>query len=194
MPEKDLPVKLPFVKKYEPSKTGESPLAAITEWVNTKCPKCGGPAKRETDTMPNWAGSSWYFLRYIDPKNKNLSLISKNYNIGRQLIYTTGEWNTPLSIFYIPVFGINFYMTLNWFRLPNLTRLGVPTVWFWPKMGEKMSKSFGNVINPDEIVKNFGADTLRMYEMFMGPFDQMISWNTQGVVGLFRFLNRNLAT
>ncbi|MEK7624378.1 MAG: leucine--tRNA ligase [Patescibacteria group bacterium] len=190
VPEKDLPVKLPFVKKYEPSKTGESPLAAITEWVNTKCPKCGGPAKRETDTMPNWAGSSWYFLRYIDPKNKKSFADFKKLQYWTPVdLYNGGMEHTTLHLLYSR-FWHKFLYDIKLVPTPEPYAARRSHGMVLAEDGRKMSKSFGNVINPDEIVKNFGADTLRMYEMFMGPFDQMISWNTQGVVGLFRFLNR----
>lgn len=200
VPEKDLPVKLPFVKKYEPTKTGESPLAAITEWVNVKCPKCKGSAKRETDTMPNWAGSSWYFLRYIDPKNKKsfadfkklkywLAPARRSLGVGGVDLYNGGMEHTTLHLLYSRFWHKFLYdIKLVPTSEPYAARRSHGMV--LAADGRKMSKSFGNVINPDEIVKQFGADTLRMYEMFMGPFDQTISWNTQGVVGLSRFLNR----
>ena len=190
VPEKDLPVKLPFVKKYEPTKTGESPLAAITEWVNVKCPKCKGPAKRETDTMPNWAGSSWYFLRYIDPKNKNCFADFKKLKYWTPVdLYNGGMEHTTLHLLYSR-FWHKFLYDLKLVPTPEPYASRRSHGMVLAEDGKKMSKSFGNVINPDEIVKQFGADTLRMYEMFMGPFDQMISWNTQGVIGLSRFLNR----
>ncbi len=188
--EKDLPVKLPYVKKYEPTKTGESPLASIKEWVNVKCPKCGGPAKRETDTMPNWAGSSWYFLRYTDPKNKKVFADFKKLEYWTPVdLYNGGMEHTTLHLLY----------SRFWHKFLHDLKL-VPTAepyaarrshgMVLAEDGRKMSKSFGNVINPDDIVKNFGADTLRMYEMFMGPFEQAINWSNQGVVGVSRFLNR----
>ena len=190
IPEKDLPVKLPFVKKYEPTKTGESPLAAITDWVNTKCPKCGGPAKRETDTMPNWAGSSWYFLRYIDPENKNEFADFKKLEYWTPVdLYNGGMEHTTLHLLYSR-FWHKFLYDIKLVPTPEPYAARRSHGIVLAEDGKKMSKSFGNVINPDEIVKQFGADTLRMYEMFMGPFDQMISWNTQGVIGLSRFLNR----
>jgi leucyl-tRNA synthetase len=188
--EKDLPVKLPFVKKYEPTKTGESPLAAITDWVNTRCPKCGGPAKRETDTMPNWAGSSWYFLRYIDPKNKKSFADFKKLQYWTPVdLYNGGMEHTTLHLLYSR-FWYKFLYDIKLVPTPEPYASRRSHGIVLAEDGRKMSKSFGNVINPDKIVKQFGADTLRMYEMFMGPFDQMISWNTQGVIGLSRFLNR----
>jgi leucyl-tRNA synthetase len=190
VPDKDLPVELPHVKKYEPSQTGESPLAKIKEWVKTKCPQCSGPAQRETDTMPNWAGSSWYFLRYIDPHNdKELADFKKlKYWLPVDL-YNGGMEHTTLHLLY----------SRFWHKF--LYDLGVvPTIEPYQRRyshgvvlaedGRKMSKSFNNVIKPDDVIKQYGADTLRTYEMFMGPFDQMINWSTKGVQGCFRFLNR----
>jgi len=183
-------VKLPEVEKYEPTDTGESPLARIPEWVNVKCPKCGREAKRETDTMPNWAGSSWYFLRYIDPKN-SVSLADKKkleywmpvdwYNGGMEhvtlhLLYSR-FWNKFLyDIGVVPVSEPYKKRTAHGMILGE--------------GGEKMSKSKGNVVNPDDIVKNYGADTLRLYEMFMGPFDQAIPWNPESIIGVRRFLEK----
>ena len=191
--EKDLPVELPKVKKYEPTDTGESPLAAIEKWVKTKCPKCGGEARRETDTMPNWAGSSWYFMRYADPKNKKEFARGKNlkywmpvdwYNGGMEhnnlhLLYSRFWYKFLYDIGAIPKeCGDEPYKK----RTSHGLILG--------EGGEKMSKSRGNVVNPDDIVARFGADTLRVYEMFMGPFEQAIPWDEKGVVGVFRFLER----
>ena len=213
VPEKDLPVELPKVKNYQPTDSGESPLANIAKWVNTKCPKCKGPAKRETDTMPNWAGSSWYYLRYTDPKN------SRAFADKKKLKYWLGPTpnpfprkgrESPLS-FGEGEGGVNWYnggyehTTLHllysrfWHKF--LFDLGlVPTNEPYKKRtshgiilaegGEKMSKSRGNVVNPDDIVKRFGADTLRLYEMFMGPFDQAIAWSEEAIVGPRRFLEK----
>jgi leucyl-tRNA synthetase len=190
VPEEDLPVELPHVEKYEPSQTGESPLAKIKEWVETECPQCGGPAKRETDTMPNWAGSSWYFLRYIDPNNDKQFADFKKLKYWLPVdLYNGGMEHTTLHLLY----------SRFWHKF--LYDLGlVPTVEPYQRRyshgvvlaedGRKMSKSLGNVINPDEVVKIYGADALRLYEMFMGPFDQMINWSTKGLQGCFRFLNR----
>ena len=181
---------LPEVDSYMPTDNGESPLAAMTDWVNCKCPKCGGPAKRETDTMPQWAGSSWYFLRYTDPKNTD-ALASKealDYWLPVDW-YNGGMEHTTLHLLY----------SRFWHRF--LFDQGVvPTKEPYQKRtshgmilgenGEKMSKSRGNVINPDDIVNEFGADTLRTYEMFIGAFDLSASWSEQGVKGCRRFLDR----
>ncbi len=190
VPEKDLPVKLPYVKKYKPTKTGESPLAVIKDWVNVKCPKCKGPGKRETDTMPNWAGSSWYFLRYTDPKNKKKFADFKKLKYWTPVdLYNGGMEHTTLHLLYSRFWHKFLYdLKLVPTSEPYAARRSHGMV--LAEDGRKMSKSFSNVINPDEIVKNFGADTLRMYEMFMGPFEQAINWSNQGVVGVFRFLNR----
>ncbi len=190
VPEKDLPVKLPYVKKYQPSHTGKSPLANIDKWVNVKCPKCKNLAKRETDTMPNWAGSSWYFLRYTDPKN------NKKFADGKKLkywmpvdLYNGGMEHTTLHLLYSRfwhkfLFDLGVVLTAE----PYQRRYSHGVV--LAQDGRKMSKSFNNVIKPDDVIKEFGADTLRVYEMFMGPFDQTISWSTKGVRGCYRFLNR----
>ncbi len=190
VPEKSLPVELPNVKKYEPTDTGESPLAAITKWVNTKCPKCKGPAKRETDTMPNWAGSSWYFLRYIDPKN-NKALADK-----RKLKYWTpvdwyngGMEHTTLHLLYSRFWNKFLYdIKAVPFSEPYKKRTSHGLI-LGPD-GEKMSKSRGNVINPDDMVAAYGADAYRLYQMFMGPFDQAIPWDSKGIEGTSRFLYR----
>jgi leucyl-tRNA synthetase len=190
IPEKDLPVKLPLVKNYKPTETGESPLAAISKWVNVKCPKCKGPAKRETDTMPNWAGSSWYYLRYTDPKN------ATKFADMKKLKY----W-TPVDWYNGGMEHVTLHLLYSRFWHKFLFDQGlVPTSEPYIKRtahgfvlgpgGEKMSKSRGNVINPDTIVKNVGADSLRLYEMFMGPFDQAIAWDENGIVGCRRFLER----
>ncbi|MFA6273034.1 MAG: leucine--tRNA ligase [Candidatus Paceibacterota bacterium] len=190
VPEKDLPVKLPMVEKYQPTDTGESPLAAITKWVNVKCPKCGGPAKRETDTMPNWAGSSWYYLRYIDPKN------SKEFADRKKLDYWTpvdwyngGMEHTTLHLLYSR-FWHKFLFDLGLVPTSEPYKKRTSHGLILAEGGVKMSKSKGNVINPDDLVKRFGADALRIYEMFMGPFDQAIAWNTDGLVGTRRFLEK----
>jgi leucyl-tRNA synthetase len=188
--EKDLPLKLPKVKSYEPTGTGESPLKNIQKWVKTKCPKCKGPAERETHTMPQWAGSCWYYLRYIDPKNK------KEFANYKKLKY----W-LPVDIYVGGVEHAVLHLLYARFWHKFLYDLGlVPTKEPFKKLvnqglilgpdHEKMSKSRGNVINPDEIVEKYGADTLRMYEMFMGPFEEVKPWDTQGIIGIHRFLNR----
>jgi leucyl-tRNA synthetase len=193
VPEKDLPVELPKVKKYEPTDTGESPLAAIEKWVKTKCPKCGGEARRETDTMPNWAGSSWYFLRYTDPKNKKEFASGKNLKYWMPVDwYNGGMEHTTLHLLYSR-FWYKFLYDIGVIPKecgdePYKKRTSHGLI--LGEGGEKMSKSRGNVVNPDDIVARFGADTLRVYEMFMGPFEQAIPWDEKGVVGVFRFLER----
>jgi leucyl-tRNA synthetase len=190
VPEKDLPVKLPNVENYKPTDNGESPLAAISKWVNVKCPKCKSPAKRETDTMPNWAGSSWYYLRYTDAKNKKAFAGPKALKYWTPVDwYNGGMEHTTLHLLY----------SRFWHKF--LFDLGlVPTSEPYTKRtshglilgegGVKMSKSLGNVVNPDQLIETFGADTLRLYEMFMGPFDQPIAWSTESLVGPRRFLER----
>ncbi len=190
LPESELPLELPEVDSYMPTENGESPLAAMTDWVNTTCPCCGGPAKRETDTMPQWAGSSWYFLRYTDPHNTE-ALASKealDYWLPVDW-YNGGMEHTTLHLLY----------SRFWHRF--LYDQGVvPTKEPYQKRtshgmilgenGEKMSKSRGNVVNPDDIVMDYGADTLRTYEMFIGAFDLSASWSENGVKGCRRFLDR----
>ncbi len=188
--EKDLPVKLPEVKNYQPTNTGESPLAAITNWVNTKCPKCRGPAKRETDTMPNWAGSSWYFLRYIDPKNnKSLADFKKLKYWMPVDWYNGGMEHTTLHLLYSR-FWNKFLYDIGVVPISEPYKKRTSHGMILGKGGEKMSKSKGNVVNPDSIVKKFGADTFRLYEMFIGPFDQAIAWDEQGLGGCRRFLGK----
>ena len=190
VPESDLPVLLPEVKNYQPTDTGESPLAIIDSWVNTKCPKCGGEAKRETDTMPNWAGSSWYFLRYMDPENSE-SFASKdalNYFAPVDW-YNGGMEHTTLHLLYSRfwnkfLFDIGLVPTSEPYK--KRTSHGI----ILAGDGEKMSKSRGNVVNPDKVIEQFGADTLRVYEMFMGPFEQAIAWSEASLVGPRRFLEK----
>jgi len=191
--EKDLPLELPKVKKYKPTDTGESPLAAIKNWVNTKCPKCKGPAQRETDTMPNWAGSNWYFLRYTDPKNNKELAERKLLKYWMPVDwYNGGMEHTTLHLLYS-----RFVYKFLWDIKAVPTALGPEPYkkrtshgMVLGEGGIKMSKSKGNVINPDAVVKEWGADTLRIYEMFMGPFEQQIPWDTKGVVGSRRFLEK----
>ena len=193
VPEKDLPIKLPRVKKYKPTETGESPLAEIKHWVNTKCPKCGSSAKRETDTMPNWAGSNWYYLRYCDPQNDKKLASSRLlrkwmpvdwYNGGMEhttlhLLYSRFVYKFLWDIGVVPKsVGSEPYKK----RTSHGMILGEGCV--------KMSKSKGNIINPDEVIKEYGADTLRVYEMFMGPFEEAIAWDSKGVKGARRFLDK----
>ncbi len=197
--EKDLPVELPKVKKYEPTDTGESPLALIQRWVNVKCLKCKGNAKRETDTMPNWAGSNWYYLRYIDPKNNKALADKKEVSYWMPVDwYNGGMEHTTLHLLYSR-FIFKFLWDVkavpkNVGSEPYRKRTSHGMI--LGEGGVKMSKSKGNVVNPDDVVKQFGADTLRVYEMFVGPFDQMIPWDTKGVIGVRRFLEKiyNLAS
>jgi leucyl-tRNA synthetase len=190
VPEGDLPVKLPPVKKYQPTGTGESPLATVKAWVNTKCPRCKGPAKRETNTMPQWAGSSWYYLRYADPKNK------KKFADPRMLkhwlpvdIYFGGMEHTTLHLLYSR-FWHQFLYDQKLVPTPEPYVKRVPHGIILGPDGEKMSKSRGNVVNPDDVVAEYGADALRMYELFLGPHEATVSWDTKGIVGVHRFLNR----
>lgn len=190
IPESELPLKLPETEKYEPTGTGESPLAGITEWVNTTCPKCGGPAKRETNTMPQWAGSCWYYLRFCDPKNDK-ELISKDIEKYWLSVdwYIGGAEHAVLHLLYSRfwhkfLFDIKSISTIEPFQ--KLTSVGLVLA----EDGQKMSKSKGNVVRPETIINNYGADTLRVYESFMGPFDNTISWDPGSINGVYRFLTR----
>lgn len=190
VPENELPVLLPEIEKYQPTDTGESPLAAISEWVNTKCPKCGGPARRETDTMPNWAGSSWYFLRYVDPQNDTAPADPKKLAYWMPVDwYNGGMEHTTLHLLYSR-FWNKFLNDIGVAPTSEPYKKRTSQGMVLGKGGEKMSKSKGNVVNPDFIVANFGADILRVYEMFMGPFDQAIPWDERGILGAERFLVR----
>ena len=190
VPEKDLPVELPKVDRYEPTGTGESPLAKIDKWVNTKCPVCAGPAKRETNTMPQWAGSCWYYLRYIDAHN-NRSLVDKEKEKywSPVDIYVGGAEHATRHLIYAR-FWHKFLYDIGAVSaeepFTKMQHVGL----ILAEDGRKMSKRWGNVINPDDIILNFGADAMRVYEMFMGPFDQPCAWSTQGLVGVRRFLDR----
>jgi len=190
VPEKDLPVKLPNVKNYEPSGTGESPLATISSWVNVKCPQCKGPAKRETNTMPQWAGSSWYWLRYADPKNKKAFADKKILKYWTPVdLYFGGLEHTTLHLLYSRFWNqFLFDQGLVTAKEPYTKR--VPHGIVLGPDGEKMSKSRGNVVNPDDIVKNFGADTMRLHMQFLGPHEAQVAWNDQGIIGTRRFLER----
>ena len=190
VPEKDLPVELPYIEKYQPTGTGESPLASVKEWVNVKCPKCGGVARRETDTMPNWAGSNWYYMRYCDPKNdKEIADIKKLKYWLPVDWYNGGMEHTTLHLLYSRfIYKFLFDIGIAPISEPYQKRTSHGIV--LAEDNQKMSKSRGNVINPDDIIKKFGADTLRVYEMFMGPFDQTIAWNPKSLNGVFRFLNK----
>jgi leucyl-tRNA synthetase len=190
VPEKDLPVKLPDVKDYEPSGTGESPLANIESWVNTTCPKCAGPGRRETNTMPQWAGSSWYYLRYIDNKNSQ-ALVDKKLEAHWSPVdfYVGGAEHATRHLIYARFwhkFLFDIGVVANEEPFVRLQHVGL----IMGEDGRKMSKRWGNVINPDQVVEQYGADSLRVYEMFMGPFDQSVSWSSKGLVGARRFLDR----
>ncbi|MFH1193563.1 MAG: leucine--tRNA ligase [bacterium] len=205
VPEKDLPVELPDVERYEPTETGESPLAEIKSWVNTKCPKCGGKARRETDTMPNWAGSSWYYLRYADPNNEKVfadkKLLKywlmpacpadqKNCNNGGGVdIYNGGMEHTTLHLLYSR-FWHKFLFDEGLVPCEEPYQRRTSHGMVLGEGGIKMSKSRGNVINPDAVVKEYSADILRVYEMFMGPFSDAIPWDTKGLIGAKRFLEK----
>lgn len=188
--ESELPLMLPEVESYMPTDNGESPLAAMTDWVNVKCPCCGGPAKRETDTMPQWAGSSWYFLRYTDPKNTE-ALASKEalkYWLPVDW-YNGGMEHTTLHLLYSR-FWHKFLYDQGIVPTPEPYQKRTSHGMILGENGEKMSKSRGNVVNPDDIVNAYGADTLRTYEMFIGAFDLAASWSDDGVKGCRRFLER----
>ena len=190
VPEKQLPIELPKVKNYTPTETGESPLASIEKWVNTKCPTCKGPAKRETDTMPNWAGSSWYYLRYADPSNKKAFASKKSLDYWTPVDwYNGGMEHTTLHLLYSR-FWHKFLFDLGLVPTSEPYKKRTSHGLILAEGGEKMSKSKGNVINPDSIIKTVGADALRIHEMFMGPFDQAIAWDTNSIAGSRRFIER----
>lgn len=190
IPVSELPLVLPETEDFEPGESGESPLAKMTEWVNTTCPKCGGEAQRETDTMPQWAGSSWYFLRYIDPTNTDFLAGMDELKYWLPIDwYNGGMEHTTLHLLYSRfwhkfLYDIGAVPT----KEPYFKRTSHGMI--LGENGEKMSKSRGNVINPDDIVKDFGADTFRTYEMFIGAFDQATPWSMQGVKGCYKFLER----
>lgn len=190
VPDDQLPVELPQVEKYEPTDNGESPLANISEWVNTTCPACGGPAKRETDTMPNWAGSSWYFLRYIDPHNDDAFASKDALRYWTPVdLYNGGMEHTTLHLLYSRfwnkfLFDQGFVPTSEPYARRHSHGL------IMSEDGTKMSKSKGNVVNPDDVVNEFGADTLRTYILFMGPFEEPVPWSTNGLIGVRRFLDK----
>jgi len=190
IPENELPVKLPEIDNYVQTDSGESPLVNVPEWVNTTCPKCGGPAERETDTMPQWAGSSWYFIRYVDPKNNNefASKEAMNYWLPVDW-YNGGMEHTTLHLLYSR-FWHKFLYDIGAVTCPEPYVKRTSHGMILGENGEKMSKSRGNVINPDDIVAEIGADAFRVYEMFMGAFDQAIPWSTKGAKGCHRFLER----
>lgn len=190
LPQKDLPLTLPKVKKYEPTDNGDSPLAEISSWVNTKCPNCKNPARRETDTMPNWAGSSWYYLRYADPKNKKTFADPKKLAYWSPVDwYNGGMEHTTLHLLYSR-FWHKFLFDRGHVPTPEPYAKRTSHGLIMADDGTKMSKSKGNVVNPDDIVKTYGADTLRLFEMFIGPFEQAVAWNSEGLIGPRRFIER----
>ena len=190
LPESELPLRLPDVKDYEPTDTGESPLSKIEDWVNTTCPKCGAPARRETDTMPNWAGSSWYFLRYCDPKNMT-ELASKEALDYWMPVdwYNGGMEHVTLHLLYSR-FWAKFLYDIGVLKCPEPYLKRTAHGMILGEDGQKMSKSRGNVINPDDVVKEYGADTLRLYEMFIGDFEKSAPWSPSAIRGCKRFLER----
>ncbi|MBR9977530.1 MAG: class I tRNA ligase family protein, partial [Bacteroidetes bacterium] len=190
LPEEALPVTLPEMESYKPSGTGESPLATIDTWVNTTDPETGFPARRETNTMPQWAGSCWYYLRFMDPDNKEMFVDKRKEQYWGPIdLYVGGTEHAVLHLLYARfwhkvLFDLGHVSTKEPFmRLVNQGMI-------LGEDGRKMSKSFGNVINPDDVIRDYGADTLRLFEMFMGPLEQVKPWNTKGVEGVHRFLNR----
>ena len=190
VPESELPVRLPEVEHYEPTDTGESPLSKIDEWVNTTCPHCGAPAKRETDTMPQWAGSSWYFLRYCDPDN-NEALASREAIDYWMPVdwYNGGMEHVTLHLLYSR-FWAKFLYDIDVIGCKEPYKKRTAHGMILGENGEKMSKSRGNVINPDDVIAEFGADTLRLYEMFIGDFEKAAPWNPSSIRGCKRFLER----
>ena len=193
LPEEELPLRLPEVESYEPTDDGESPLAKMTDWVNTTCPHCGGPAKRETDTMPQWAGSSWYFLRYTDPHNDKefASKEALDYWLPVDW-YNGGMEHTTLHLLYSR-FWHKFLYDIGEVPTPEPYAKRTSHGMILGENGEKMSKSRGNVVNPDDIVNAYGADTLRLYEMFIGDFEKSAPWSTNSLKGCRRFVERYFA-
>jgi len=190
LPESELPLTLPVVDEFKPGEDGQSPLAALTDWVNTTCPKCGGHAVRETDTMPQWAGSSWYFLRYTDPHSTGTLASAESLKYWLPVDwYNGGMEHTTLHLLYSR-FWHRFLFDIGVVPTPEPYQKRTSHGMILGENGDKMSKSRGNVVNPDDMVEQFGADAFRIYEMFMGAFDQPIPWSTQGVKGCRRFLDR----
>ena len=190
IPESELPLRLPEVDSYEPTENGESPLANMTDWVNTTCPHCGGPAKRETDTMPQWAGSSWYFLRYMDPHNKEALASPEALKYWSPVDwYNGGMEHTTLHLLYSR-FWHKFLFDIGVVPTPEPYAKRTSHGMILGENGEKMSKSRGNVVNPDDIVNEYGADTMRMYEMFIGDFEKAAPWSSASIRGCQRFLER----
>lgn len=190
VPEDQLPVELPYVEEYEPSGTGESPLAAMTDWVNTKCPKCGGGAKRETDTMPNWAGSSWYFLRYMDPHNtKEFASQDLMRYWGPVDHYEGGSEHVTLHLLYSR-FWHKFLYDQGLVPTPEPYQKRTIHGFVLGEGGVKMSKSLGNVITPDPLIEKYGADVVRAYMMFMGPYEGDVAWSSETINGVKRFVSK----
>ena len=188
--EKNLPLRLPMVESYEPTDNGESPLAKMTDWINTTCPCCGGKAKRETDTMPQWAGSSWYYLRYMDPHNKNALASKEALNYWSPVDwYNGGMEHTTLHLLYSR-FWHKFLYDIGVVPTPEPYAKRTSHGMILGENGEKMSKSRGNVVNPDEIVDEYGADTMRLYEMFIGDFEKAAPWSKASIRGCRRFVER----
>ena len=197
VPEDQLPLELPTLESYEPTDTGESPLSRVTDWVNTTCPNCGGSAKRETDTMPNWAGSCWYFLAYPFWAAKQAGEPINNLNDAKKYIkewspvdwYLGGAEHAVLHLLYAR-FWVKVLQDLEILDFPEpflrLRSVGLVLA----EDGKKMSKSIGNVVNPDDMVAKYGSDSVRMYEMFMGPWEQSIAWDSGAISGQVRFLGR----
>ena len=193
VPEKDLPVRLPDVERYQPTGTGDSPLAAITEWVNVACPKCGGPAKRETDTMPQWAGSSWYFLRYASPRATDALITGQGKKWLPVDLYVGGVEHAILHLLYARFFTMFLFdIDVVTFEEPFKRLFNQGMITYIGKSGkaEKMSKSKGNVVTPDDLVRDYGCDSLRMYELFVGPPELDAEWSDKGIEGVHRFLKR----
>lgn len=189
VPYEDLPVLLPEVESYEPTGTGESPLASISDWVNTTCPRCGGPAKRETNTMPQWAGSSWYYLRFMDPHNNEQFVSMKKDKYWAPVDVYVGGDHAVRHLIYARfwhkfLYDISVVSTLEPFA--RLEFLG----FILAEDGRKMSKRLGNIINPDDVIADYGADAFRIYEMFMGPFENTTAWSTASIAGTARFIER----
>lgn len=190
VPEEELPLRLPEVESYEPTGTGESPLAAIEEWVQTTCPTCGGAARRETNTMPQWAGSSWYHIRYIDPKN-DAAIVDKDKEKYWSPVdfYVGGAEHATRHLIYAR-FWHKFLYDIGAVHYDEPYKKLQTVGLIMAEDGRKMSKRWGNVINPDDMIDRFGSDTFRMYEMFMGPFDATVAWNTDSMVGPRKFIER----
>ena len=190
LPESELPLTLPEVDSYEPTENGESPLANMTDWVNTTCPHCGGSAKRETDTMPQWAGSSWYFLRYTDPRNDQALASQQALEYWTPVDwYNGGMEHTTLHLLYSR-FWHKFLYDIKVVPTPEPYAKRTSHGMILGENGEKMSKSRGNVVNPDDIVKEYGADTMRLFEMFIGDFEKAAPWSAAGIRGCRRFVER----